>query len=124
MKIPEELMPDIIPGCPLSTRFAVEMYTGDTSKIPCFESNDPEYIQKLYLSWIEHRSEIDAQHCDLSDYEQAIALGLHAIGWIMLSNHIQQDVSIYDIYVAMCDFETKQREFKNIHEFGFIGEEA
>jgi hypothetical protein len=120
MKIPDELLPDIDPDCPLSTRFAVDMYTGDFSKIPDLEYDDPEYVQKAYLAWLDHRVETNILHCDLSDFESQLALGLHAIGWLMVSNHINQDVSIYDIYVAMCDFEKKQREFKDIHENGFL----
>ena len=120
MNIPPELLPDIEADCPLSTRLAVDMYQTDRSKLPAIEYDDPDYVQKAYLSWLEHRNEFKALHCDLSNYESCIAMGLHAIGWIMLSNHINQSVSIYDIYVAMCDFERKQRAFREIDTHGFL----
>ena len=120
MNIPPELLEDIQHDCPLSTRLAVDMYNTDYSKLPVLEYDDPEYVQKAYLSWLEYRNEFNALHCDLSDYDKCIVMGLHAIGWIMLSNHINQSVSVYDIYMAMCDFERKQREFKEIDTNGFL----
>ena len=120
MNIPDEIKDDIIPGCPLSTRFAIEMYTHYIFEFQALDPDDPEYIQEVYLSWLEHRNEIEDLHCDLSDFERQLAFGLHAITWTLLSNHVNQSVSIYDIYAAMADFENMQNSIKAIHTNGFL----
>ena len=125
MNTDDDMWDELDPESPISNRIIKSIYATDFSKMEDLDPNDPEYPERLYLSYMNFRDEFKEERGGLSMSEQIMMSNLNAIVWVMTSDFCKCDedgISLLDLYDTINYFEKLQCRLKDIRINGFIGD--